>query len=284
MLVAACLLLTGYVSTAQKLIIPTNTPEEWSRPYKPFRIIGNLYYVGTYDLACYLIATPRGHILINTGLDGSMPMLSSNIQELGFRLSDVKVLLATHVHFDHVGAMAEIKKITGAKLMISRYDAQVLADGGFSDHIFGGKSAQFEPVKADRLLRPNDIISLGGTDVRVLHHPGHTKGANSFLVDVKDGGRWYRVLIANMPSILEEAEFPGMQGYEHIGDDYAYTFTSLKKLQFDIWLSSHASQFGLHSKHKPGDAHNPHAFNDRAGFDAAVNKLEKEYLKRSTKK
>ncbi|WP_158800251.1 subclass B3 metallo-beta-lactamase [Pedobacter sp. L105] len=273
------LMLCYFCSSAQKLIsIPTQ--KDWSREEEPFRIAGNLYYVGTYDLACYLITTPKGNILINTGLAGSAPMIRRHIEKLGFRFSDTKILLATHAHFDHVGALAEIKKQTGAKVMINEKDAPVLADGGNSDFIFGGKGSSFAPVKADRLLHEQDTVRFGGMQLIVLHHPGHTKGACSFLFDVKDGHRSYRVLIANMPSILDETKLAGMPTYPNVGKDYAYTLKAMKKLQFDIWLASHASQFNMHHKHKAGDPYHPEVFMDRAGYDTAINDLQKDYQKK----
>jgi metallo-beta-lactamase class B len=174
--------------------------------------------------------------------------------------------------------MAEIKKITGAKMMIEEKDAPVLADGGNSDFLFGGKGSSFEPVKADVLLHDKDTVKLGEMQLIVLHHPGHTKGACSFLFDVKDEHRSYRVLIANMPSVLSGTR-PGMATYPNIADDYGYTFGTMKKLQFDMWLAAHVSQFGLLDKHKPGDAYHPETFVDQKGYDTELEALRKDYLK-----
>jgi metallo-beta-lactamase class B len=282
-LVISVCLLPGLQVHAQKLIPPPFVTKEWQMEYTPFRIVGNLYYVGTYDLACYLITTPKGNILINTGLAESVPMIKSNVESLGFKFSDIKILLATHAHFDHVAGMADIKEMTGAKMMINERDAQALADGGNSDFVFGGKGSTFKPVKADRLLHDNDTVRLDKMQIVVLSHPGHTQGANSFLFDVKDETRTYRVLIANMPTMQEATNLAGMPGYQDIAKDYAYSFGALKKLQFDIWLSSHALQFKLHQKHKPGEAYNPQAFFDRAGYDETLGNLEKSYLQRLNK-
>jgi metallo-beta-lactamase class B len=267
---------------AQKLNLLVQ--EIWSKDYPPFRIAGNLYYVGTYDLACYLITTSKGNILINTGLAESAEMIKAHIETLGFNFSDTKILMATHAHFDHVGAVAMIKKMTGAKVMIHKYDATVLEDGGNSDFIFGGKGSLFEPVKADKLLHDKDIVQLGDAQVTILHSPGHTRGACSFLFTVKDQTRSYRVLIANMPSILSETRLSGMPTYPDVGKDYAYTLNELKNQKFDIWLASHASQFSLQDKHKPDDAYNPEAFFDQKGYDAAINDLQKEYDRRLNEK
>jgi metallo-beta-lactamase class B len=268
---------------AQKLIPPPFVLKEWEMEYQPFRIVGNLYYVGTYDLACYLITTPQGNILINTGLAGSVGPIKSNIELLGFKFSDIKILLATHAHFDHVAGMAEIKEMTGARMMIHEKDAKALADGGNSDFIFGGKGSTFKPVKADRLLKNNDTVRLGNMEIVTLNHPGHTQGANSFLFEVRDENRNYRVLIANMPTMQDQTNLAGMDGYPDIAKDYAYTFDALKKLKFDIWLSSHASQFRLHQKRKTGDAYKPDAFIDQSGYDETVRNLEKLYLRRLNK-
>ncbi|MGH2648683.1 MAG: subclass B3 metallo-beta-lactamase [Ginsengibacter sp.] len=269
----------SFTATAQQVTEP-KTREEWSRPYEPFRIAGNLYYVGTYDLACYLITTPHGNILINTGLSASVSQIKDNIEKLGFKFRDIKILLITHAHYDHVGALAAIKKMTGAQLMVNENDATVLADGGISDYALGVYGRTFAPVKADRLLHNNDTITLGNMHLLMLHHPGHTKGACSYLFDVKDDKRKYTVLIANMPSIIIDKKFSEVTAYPNIASDYAYTLANMKKLSFDIWVASHASQFNLHDKHKPGDNYNPAAFMDRAGYDVELNELQKQYDKK----
>ncbi len=271
--------LLSFPVIAQKVTEPKTT-EEWSRPYQPFRIAGNLYYVGTYDLASYLITTKQGHILINTGLASSASQIKKNIEALGFKFADIKILLLTHAHYDHVGAMAVIKKITGAQLMVDEKDADVLADGGSSDYALGIYGRSFEPVKADRLLHDRDSILLGGMKLMMLHHPGHTKGSCSFLFTVNDNQRRYRILIANMPSIIIDKKFSEVAAYPSIAADYAYTLTAMNNLTFDIWVASHASQFHLHDKHKPGDVYNPAAFSDRAGYNKALSNLQKEYDKK----
>jgi metallo-beta-lactamase class B len=272
--------LNHFVASAQKVTEPQNTPAEWSEPYQPFRIVGNLYYIGTYDLACYLITSPQGNILINTGLAASLPMIKANIEALGFKLADTKILLTMQAHYDHMGAMAAIKRLTGAKMMADEKDAQVMADGGSSDYALGGNGSTYEPVKADRLLRDGDTIKLDGIRLVMLHHPGHTKGSCSFLFDTKAGQRSYRVLLANMPTIVTEKKFSEVTSYPDIAKDYAYTLNAMKKLSFDIWLSAHASQFGLHSKHKPGDSYNPAAFVDKKGYDEAISNLQTQFSKK----
>ena len=263
---------------AQQIVEPKNAPSEWAKPYPPFRIAGNLYYVGTYDLACYLVTTSQGNILINTGLAASGPLIKENIEALGFKFSDLKLLLTTQAHYDHVGAMAQVKKLTGAQLIVNEKEAPVLEDGGQSDYALGGLNPTFKSLRADRLLQDRDSIQLGDTRMTMLHHPGHTKGSCSFLFQVKDQQRSYRILIANMPTIVTEKAFSDIFEYPRIEKDYAYTLNAMKDLSFDIWLASHASQFGLHSKHKPGQSYNPSAFVDRKGYDTAITALQKEFL------
>jgi metallo-beta-lactamase class B len=276
-LIAVVLSVTTFTVTAQKVKEPKPLPKEWPKPYQPFRIVANLYYVGTYDLACYLITTPGGNILINTGLAASATQIKNNIETLGFRFADIKILLNTQAHYDHLGAMAFIKKKTGAQLMINEKDAAVLKDGGHSDYALGGKGSTFKPVTPDRLLQDGDTIRLSNMQLVLLHHPGHTKGSSSFLFTVTDDQKSYRVLIANMPTIVTEKPFAQIASYPEIASDYAYSLKAMKNISFDIWLASHASQFELHRKHQPGDAYNPTAFIDQPGYDAAVNDLQKQY-------
>jgi metallo-beta-lactamase class B len=272
----AVLLSISLSINAQKINEPRTTAE-WTATYQPFRIAGNLYYVGTYDLACYLITTTKGNILINTGLAESESQIRSNIEALGFKFSDTKILLTTQAHYDHMGAMAAIKQSTGAQMMVDEKDADVLASGGSSDYELGKYGTSFMPVKPDRLLHDGDTIRLGEIQLIMLHHPGHTKGSCSFLLTVKDDQRSYRVLIANMPTIVTDKKFAEITAYPEIASDYAYTFNAMKNIKFDLWLASHASQFKLHDKHKPGDAYNPASFIDQVGYDTALSDLLKDY-------
>jgi metallo-beta-lactamase class B len=278
-LVAAAQLVSSRAN-AQHHIAHHDIQPAWVQYYPPFRIAGNLYYVGSYDLACYLITTHEGHILINTGVAGSDTMIRRHVEALGLKFTDIKILLASHAHFDHVGAMAAIKQETKAKMMMQEEDAPVLEDGGNSDFDFGGKGLLFEPVKVDRKLHGRDSILFGGIKIEVLHHPGHTRGASSFLFTVKDDKRSYRVLIANMPTILAETKFPSMPTYQNVQKDYAYTLDTMPKLQFDIWFAAHAGQFHLHEKHQPGDAYNPVAFADQPGYDTEIKELQDAFAER----
>ena len=256
----------AFEASAQEVREPANKPEPWTRPYPAFRIAGNLYYVGTYDLACYLIKSDKGLILINTGVKGSDSTIKRNIESLGFNYKEIRILLTTQAHYDHVGAMAAIQQATGARLIANAAEVAVLKDGGKSDYEMGGSSSAFAPLRVDEILEHDDSIRLGNTAVQMLHHPGHTKGSCSYLVDVSDSARSYKVLIANMPTIISDRKFNEIAAYPNIEQDFAATLSAMKNIQFDLWLASHASQFDLHKLHKPGDAYNPAIFSRRDAY------------------
>ena len=209
----------------------------------------------------------------------SAPIIKANVETLGFKMADVKILTATHGHFDHVAAMADLKKMTGASLVVMEQDKDLFETGGQADFRWADSpSARFPTVKADRTFKDGETVSLGGTTLTPHRHAGHTKGATSFTTDITENGKTYRVVIANMGSINPGVTVTGMPNNPGIQQDYANTFASQKAMMIDIFLSSHASQFGMHDKYKPGDAYSPDRFVDPKGFPAAVLSLEKVYL------
>src|SRR5436190_17239889 len=174
------LLLASLVAlTGQQQAAPSSP--DWTRPFPPFRILGNVYWVGSYDLSTYLIVTPQGNIVINTGVGDTANQIGASVEQLGFKLADTKILTSTHGHFDHVAGMADLKRLTGARLVVSEGDKELLESGGKADFRFGEvPSARFPAVSVDRTLKDGEKISLGGTELTAHHHPGHTKGATSF--------------------------------------------------------------------------------------------------------
>ena len=251
-------------------------PAEWSRPFAAHRVVGNVYYVGTYDLACFLIVAPQGDILINTGLPDSAPMIRQSMADLGFKLEDVRWLLTTQAHFDHAAGMADVKRLSGARVLASRADAVLLEDGGKSDYHFGPEY-NFAPVKVDQRIGDGEKLLLGGVELTAYLHPGHTQGSMSYGLTVNEGGKAYRVLIANMGSINPGVKLLGNARYPAIAEDYARTFERQQALDCDIFLSSHASQYGMHTKYQPGAAYRPDRFVDPAGYRRAVDAAESAY-------
>src|SRR5262249_13590321 len=245
------------VAPAQQRVQRKIENKEWEQPFPGFKIVGNLYYVGTYDLGCYLIDTGAGLILINSGAPGSYPLIKANIEALGFKTGDIKVITSTHGHWDHVGDLASFQKDAPAsKTYMSERDAPALESGGHLDYRRPqGQGIIYDPVKVDVRTKPGDHIKLGNTDMTVLQAYGHTPGATSFSFQVTDAGKTYNVLIVNMNGINEGVKLLGSPGYPTIVEDFKNTLAMQATYTPDIWVSSHAGQFNLHKVYKPGDAY-----------------------------
>ena len=252
-------------------------PEGWVTPFPAFRVIGPLYAVGMLDLSVFLITSDEGHILINTGLADSTEHIRNNIESLGFRLEDVRILLTMQAHWDHTAAMAEIKEITGAEVWATPEDARVLEDGGFSDAHFGGRES-FEPVTVDRIIRQDDVITLGDLVITVHEHPGHTEGSSSYTFEVTEDGRTYDVGVINMGTINGGKRIVVDPTYEGVAVDFATTYNRQKKIPVDVWVSAHNGQYNMHDKYQPGQPYDPETFVDPAGYIRAIERLETAYL------
>lgn len=253
-------------------------PEGWTRPFPGHRVIGNLYAVGTYDLGVFLVTSDEGHILINTALKESTPLIRRNIESVGFRMDDIKILLTMQAHWDHTAALAEIKRATGAEMWATAGDAPVLEDGGFSDPHFGGK-VSFDPVEVDKIIADGEAIELGGGRLEVVESPGHTAGSVSYTMTVRENGRDYRVVIANMGTINPGKRLVVNPTYPGLAEDFARTFRRQKAMEIDVWVAAHGSQYGLHSKYKPGQPYSPDTFVDPEGFRSETERLEALYRK-----
>jgi len=254
-------------------------PSGWVTPYPAHRVIGNLYAVGMEDLSVFLITTPAGHILINTGLQDSAAPIRENIEHLGFRLEDVKLLLTMQAHFDHTAALAEIKRQTGAEMWATEKDARVLADGGASDAQFGECSdMRFAPISVDHILSDGEVIELGGLQITTHLHPGHTEGSSSYTFTHHENGRDYHVAIVNMGTINPGKRLLVDPTYPGAAEDFAATYQRQKAMNVDVWVAAHGSQYGLLKKHHPGQVYDPDTFVDPQGFLAEVTRLEGLYL------
>src|SRR4051812_48817829 len=194
---------------------------DWTEAFPPFRIAGNLYYVGSKGLANYLITTPQGHILINSDLEANVPMLKASVEQLGFKFSDIKILLISHAHWDHDAASATILKMTGAKYMVMDADIPVVESGGKTDFHYGNVTeALYTPTKVDRALHDGDEVKLGDA-VLVAHlTPGHTKGCTTWTMNVKDGDKTYSVVIVGSPNVNEGYKLVGNTLYPTIVADF----------------------------------------------------------------
>jgi len=243
----------------------------WTTPFPPYRIAGNLYYVGSKDLASYLIVTPQGDILINSSLQSSVPLIKKSVEQLGFKFSDIKILLISHAHWDHAAGSAEIKKLTGAKYMVMDADVPVVESGGRKDFHYGrSPEDRYPPAKVDRVLHDGDEVRLGGT-VLVAHlTPGHTKGCTTWTMKVNDGGKTYNVVIVGSPNINPGYKLVGDPAYPQMAQDYEKTFQVLKSLPCDIFLGAHGGYYGMLAKYARSKQEGAKAFVDPQGYKAFV--------------
>jgi len=245
----------------------SQTPREWTEPFQPHRIIGNVYYVGSKDLAAFLITTPQGHILINSNLATSPQQIRKSVEQLGFRFTDIKILLISHGHIDHCAGSALIKQLTGAKYMVMDADVPAIEDGGKSDFQYGNsKDMLFPPTKVDRILRDGDEVKLG--DIVMVAHltAGHTKGCTTWTLKVKDGGKLYNVVIVGSPNVNPGYKLVNNAKYPQIAQDYERTFRTLNPLPCDVFLGAHGSYYGMMEKFARINSGSANPFIDPAGY------------------
>jgi metallo-beta-lactamase class B len=260
------------VSLSVALVFATEASAQndptWTEPFPPFHIAGNLYYVGSKGLANYLITTAQGHILINSDLEANVPTIRDSVEKLGFKFSDIKILLISHAHWDHDAGSASIKKLTGAKYMVMDADVPVVESGGKSDFFY--KTDLYPPAKVDRVLHDGDEVKLGDA-VLVAHlTPGHTKGCTTWTMKVKEGGKTYDVVIIGSPNVNEGYKLVGNTLYPLIAADYERTFRVLKSLPCDFFLGAHGSYFAMDTKYARLQKGDSLPFIDPAGYKSYV--------------
>jgi len=251
---------------------------EMTEPFPPFRIAGNLYYVGSKGLASYLVTTPQGNILINSSFEANVPMIKTSIEKLGFKFSDTKILLISHAHGDHDAGSAMVKEATGATYMVMEGDVPSVESGGKIDPVNGVRpSASYTPTKVDRVLHDRDTVKLGGTVLMAHLTPGHTKGCTTWTMKVNDGGKTYNVMIVGSPNVNQGYKLVENPAYPNIAQDYERMWRVLKSLPCDIFLGAHGKYFGLVEKYprmKEGAA-NP--FIDPQGYKMYIAEKEKAF-------
>jgi metallo-beta-lactamase class B len=251
----------------------------WNDYEAPFRLAGPIYFVGTTNLAAFLIHTPQGHILMDGGMPSTAPVIEKSIRELGFKPEDIRLLLTTQAHFDHVGSHAHFKKLSGAMAQAMEGDAQLLRDGGKSDYLFSGNADfHFPPVPVDRVLKDGDIVTLGGVRLVARKTPGHTPGSATYEMDINEGGRIYKVVFAASTSVNPGTRFVKNPSYQGILEDYRKAFAVLASLQPDIWVSGHTDFFDLQAKRKKISKDNPAAaFVDPDGYKQMISSKKKAF-------
>jgi metallo-beta-lactamase class B len=259
--------------------ISAQSHPDWTEPFPPHRVTGNLYYVGSRGLASYLITTSQGHILVNSSLESSVPLIRDSVEKLGFHFGDVKILLISHAHGDHCAGSALLKKMTRAKYFVMEQDVPVVKSGGETDFQYGASPEnRYPPAKVDRVLHDGDEVRLGEAALVAHLTPGHTKGTTTWTMKITDNGKSYDVVIVGSPNVNAGYRLVGNAQYPQIAQDYERGFAVLKRLPCDVFLGAHGSYYGMEAKFarmKPGAA-NP--FVDPDGYKSYVAEREQAFL------
>ena len=245
------------------------------QPFPPHRIIGNVYYVGSEALASYLITTSAGHILINSSFEETVPLIRASVEKLKFRFQDVKILLTSHAHSDHVAGNALVKRLTGARVLVMEGDENLVRTGGKGDFQY---ESVWEPCPVDEVLRDGQEVKLGDAVLVAHRTPGHTKGCTTWTLRVGEGGKPHQVVIIGSPNVNPGYKLVGNSKYPTISDDFASTFQILKSLPCDVFLGAHGNYYGLQEKYarlQKGTSGNP--FVDPQGYQQYVALKEKAF-------
>jgi metallo-beta-lactamase class B len=240
-------------------------------PAEPIHIVGPVYFVGTQDLGVYLIATKAGHVLIDGAMPGSAPLVEAAIRKLGFKPDEIRVLLITQAHFDHVGTLAHFKQSTGARVAVMAPDDELVRSAGRTDYLFAGQTRfRFDPVTADRVLKDGDVVELGGVTLTARLTPGHTRGTTTWTTAVEDAGRSYSVVFAGSTSVNPGTRLVRNPSYPGIADDYRRSFRLLESLTPDVFLGAHVGFFDMDAKRARAPTAGVQAWVDPEGWKRHV--------------
>jgi metallo-beta-lactamase class B len=249
----------------------------WNKPFPAFRVAGNLYYVGTSQMAIFLFATPQGLILLDSGFEAKVPQLRHSVESLGFRFEDIKILLASHAHIDHVQGHAVIRSMTHARVLASEADAPVIATGGTGDWAYGSRY-QWVPCPVDEIVNDGQAVTLGGTTLLAHLTPGHSKGATTWTTTVEEDGHQLAVVFFPSGNVPPGAHLVNNPDFPDVAAAFAHSFATWRSLPCDLFLGAHGSFFDLQAKWKrlaAGTGPNP--FIDPAGYRRAIDEAEKNF-------
>ena len=253
-------------------------------PFPPHHVVANVYFVGSKGQANYLITTPAGNILVNSGLEANVPMIKQSIEKLGFKYSDTKILVISHAHFDHDAGSAQIIKDTGAKYEVMDADVPTVESGGKKDFFYANVAEDlYPPARVDRVLHDGDTVSLGGTVMTAHKTPGHTRGCTTWTLKVKDGGKMLDVVIVGSPNVNPGYVLVGNKLYPQIAQDYEQTFRVLKSLPVDVFLGAHGDYYGMEAKYPKLKAGGANPFIDPPGYKAYIANREAAFRKELAK-
>jgi metallo-beta-lactamase class B len=239
------------------------TSEQQRAQFPPHKIAGNLYYVGSQSLASFLVATPEGHILINTNWEDAVPNLRKSVEDLGFDFEDIEIILGSHAHGDHMQGDALVAQLTGGRVMAMAQDVPLLERMRPGD----------KPHPIDRILQDGDEVSLGGSTLVARLTPGHTPGCTTWTMTVEEGGESYDVVIIGSMGSNPGFRFVNNPTNPTIADQYKQGFAVLRSLSPDIPLASHPAMYNMYDKYaRIGQTPNP--FIDPAGYTAELDAVE----------
>ena len=250
-------------------------------PFPAHCVADNVYYVGSKLLASYLITTPEGHFLINSSFEETVPLIRVAVESLGFKMRDVKILLASHAHSDHVAGHALIKEMTGANVFVMRGDEEAIASGGKGQYLY--TNSRWKPCEVDRVLEDGEEVKLGGVTLIARRTPGHTRGCTTWTWRCEDGGKTFDVVVIGSPNVNPGYRLVGNKDYPEIADDFAKTFAILKSLPCDVFLGAHGDYYGMLAKYDrlkdAGGEATKNPFVDPEGYRAYVDLKEKAFRK-----
>ncbi len=247
--------------------------KRWDAPTEPFRIIGNVYYVGTQGLAAYLVTGPAGHMLIDTVMPGNGARIAESIAKLGFKLYDVKVLVNTHAHLDHAGNFAELKQATGAQMIAGAKDRELLESGAYPGRA-DVVELQFPAVKVDRTIVDGDVVELGFNRLVAHATPGHSPGCTTWTLEVADKGADHNVIFFCSGTVALNRLVGAGVTYPGIVDDYRRTLATAGKVKGDVFLAPHPEMFDMEAKRAAMKPDAPNPFVRPGEFQAYVAKLK----------
>ena len=249
----------------------------YSEPVEPFRVVGTIYYVGARNIASYLLTTPQGHIMIDTGTKEMEPIIRANVGKLGFKLDDIKILLSGHAHFDHVQGHAAMKRASGARVMAIAEDAAAL-EAGRDRSPLGDEG--WEPVKVDRVLKDGDTVALGDTTLRAVWAPGHTPGCTVWTTTTEDKGRKYAVAFSACAAPNAGVKLVGNPGFPNLVDQTLGSFRRLKELKPDIYLTMHPEALFAGKVEQIKAGATPHPLYNPEGWAKTIADGEANFRKR----
>jgi metallo-beta-lactamase class B len=262
------------------LALTTTAGARGDEPFPAHKVAGNTYYVGSKALATYLITTPEGHILINSGFDETVPLIRIAVESLGFKLRDVKIILASHAHSDHVAGHALLQDLTGAKVFVMEGDDKVIASGGEGQYFYA--DSRWKKCAVDRVLKDGEEVKLGGVTLVARKTPGHTRGCTTWTWQEKDRGELLDVVVIGSPNVNAGYRLVTNKDYPEIADDFTKTFAVLKSLKCDVFLGAHGDYYGMLAKHETlqtNGARIKNPFVDPDGYKAYVDLKEKAFRK-----